>query len=270
MKDFHCISGLPRSGSTLLAALLSQHPDVHAGMSSPVLDMLETLLVTMSGRSEYSVFVDDERREKILRGVAHSYYEDVEKPCIVDTNRAWNSQLALLGRIFPGAKVVACVRQVPWILDSIERLVRKNCLQPSLIFNYQTGGNVYSRVEGLAGANGFVGFSYNSLKEAYFSPEARGRLLLLRYERFTADPVRAMAVVSKFLGLSEFQYNLKKISLDCCGFDEKIGMPGLHFVSGPVRPWCERESILPPDLFQRFTGDAFWEDKNFLPAIGIF
>ncbi|MGI4764644.1 MAG: sulfotransferase, partial [Janthinobacterium lividum] len=32
----HFISGLPRSGSTLLAALLRQNPTVHAHISSPV------------------------------------------------------------------------------------------------------------------------------------------------------------------------------------------------------------------------------------------
>ncbi|MGA8585530.1 MAG: sulfotransferase [Roseiarcus sp.] len=31
----HFISGLPRSGSTLLAALLRQNPRISAGMSSP-------------------------------------------------------------------------------------------------------------------------------------------------------------------------------------------------------------------------------------------
>jgi hypothetical protein len=33
---FHFISGLPRAGSTLTAAILRQNPRFHAGMSSPV------------------------------------------------------------------------------------------------------------------------------------------------------------------------------------------------------------------------------------------
>ncbi|MBD9680249.1 sulfotransferase, partial [Pseudomonas sp. PDM18] len=36
MQNFHFISGLPRSGSTLLSAILLQNPRFHAGMSSPV------------------------------------------------------------------------------------------------------------------------------------------------------------------------------------------------------------------------------------------
>ena len=37
MKNgIHFLSGLPRSGSTLLGALLKQNPKLHSGMSSPV------------------------------------------------------------------------------------------------------------------------------------------------------------------------------------------------------------------------------------------
>ena len=42
------------------------------------------------------------------------------------------------------------------MLDSIERLIRKNKFQPSGIFNFEPGGTAFSRVEGLAGANGMV------------------------------------------------------------------------------------------------------------------
>jgi sulfotransferase len=35
-NGLHFISGLPRSGSTLLAAILRQNPRFHSGMSSPV------------------------------------------------------------------------------------------------------------------------------------------------------------------------------------------------------------------------------------------
>ena len=35
-RTIHFISGLPRSGSTLLAAILRQNPSLHAHISSPV------------------------------------------------------------------------------------------------------------------------------------------------------------------------------------------------------------------------------------------
>ena len=34
--------------------------------------------------------------------------------------------MPLVHEMFPQAKVIACVRDVPWIMDSIERLLQKN------------------------------------------------------------------------------------------------------------------------------------------------
>ena len=53
-QTIHFISGLPRAGSTLLAALLKQNPRFHAHMSGPVATDLRRLLGAMSGRNEYS------------------------------------------------------------------------------------------------------------------------------------------------------------------------------------------------------------------------
>ena len=47
MKQLHFISGLPRSGSTLLAGILRQNPQFHAAMSSPVAPMMNGALEQM-------------------------------------------------------------------------------------------------------------------------------------------------------------------------------------------------------------------------------
>ncbi|MFB8794955.1 MAG: sulfotransferase [Microcoleus sp.] len=53
----HFISGLPRSGSTLLAALLRQNPRFHAAMTSPVGGLVERMLSAMSEDNECSLFI---------------------------------------------------------------------------------------------------------------------------------------------------------------------------------------------------------------------
>ena len=55
-QTIHFISGLPRAGSTLLAALLKQNPRFHAHMSGPLGSIFDALLGAMSGRNEFSVF----------------------------------------------------------------------------------------------------------------------------------------------------------------------------------------------------------------------
>ena len=141
----HFISGLPRSGSTLLAALLRQNPRFEAGMSGPLAGLFGALLGEMSARNEFSVFLDDTKRQRILHGLFDNFYADCTAEVIFDTNRAWCGWMPALARLFPDAKVIACVRELPWVVDSIERLIQRNVFSPSSIFNYSSGGTVYTR-----------------------------------------------------------------------------------------------------------------------------
>ncbi len=264
-NGLHFISGLPRSGSTLLAALLRQNPRVHAAMTSPVGSLFTALLREMSQGNETAVFLDDARRATLLRGLFEGYYRDVHPDRLVfDTNRLWASKLPPLTALYPEARMVCCVRHVPWVLDSIERLVRRNRFELSKIFNFEPGGTVYSRIEGLGGGNGMVGFAWNALREAYFGEEA-DRLLLVQYETLTATPQLALDAVYDFIGAPRFTHDPDAVEYaEAAEFDARLGTPGLHAVGRRVQPRT-RATILPPDLFRRFEQDSFWRD----PALNL-
>ena len=87
MTSIHFISGLPRSGSTLLAALLRQNPRFEAGMSGPLAGLFGALLGEMSARNEFSVFIDDAKRQRILHGLFDNFYAECDAEVIFDTNR---------------------------------------------------------------------------------------------------------------------------------------------------------------------------------------
>ena len=261
---YHFISGLPRSGSTLLAAVLRQNPRFHSDMSSPVGGLFNSLLNDMSAKNEGSMFIDDAQRKRILHGLFDNFYADHDAEVVFDTNRMWCTKLPALKDLFPESKVIACVRSVSWIVDSIERLVRKNAFQPSSIFGYQAGGTVYTRANGVAGADGLVGFAFDALKEAVFGEEAPERLCLLRYESLTANPKAAMSEIYQFLGEPAFEHDFENIAYDDRGFDKKAGTPGLHEVRKRIDT-NQRKTILPPDLFKRFENDAFWQGQGNVP-----
>ena len=115
-------------------------------MSGPVAGLFGALLGEMSGKNEFSVFISDAQRQRILAGLFANYYADSPAQVIIDTHRSWCTRLPALKTLFPQSRVIACVRNVAWIMDSIEHLVRHNAFQPSSIFNYLPGGTVYTRV----------------------------------------------------------------------------------------------------------------------------
>jgi sulfotransferase len=264
MASIHFISGLPRSGSTLLAALLRQNPRFEAGMSGPLANLTVALLGEMSARNDTSMFIDDTKRERILRGLFDNYYADCSAEVIFDTNRVWCAWMPAIARLFPDAKVIACVREVPWVIDSIERLIQRNSLSPSSIFNYSPGGTVYTRAFGVVAQDGLVGAAYDGLKQACYGAQ-RERLLLVQYESLTADPAKTMHTLYAFLGEPAFEHDFDHVDYDVTAFDERAGTPGLHTLRPTVKAE-PRATVLPPDLFTRFLNQAFWRDLQNLPA----
>lgn len=263
MQPVHFISGLPRSGSTLLAALLRQNPRFHAGMSGPLAGMFGALLGEMSERNEFAVFLDDAKRRRILNALFDQFYADCTADVIFDTSRAWCARMPAIADLFPDARVIACVRHLPWIVDSIERLVQKNVFSPSSIFGYTPGGTVYTRANGVAGADGMVGFAYDALKQACYGAQAE-RLLLVQYETLTTQPAKTMKAIYDFIGEPVYRHDFNHVEYDVEAFDRRAGTPGLHTVHGKVKAEA-RQSLLPPDLFQRFANDAFWRDAKRMP-----
>lgn len=270
-NGIHFISGLPRSGSTLLAALLRQNPRLHAGMTSPVGSLFSAMLRAASQENEAAVFIDDDQRARLLRGVFEAYYAELTPTkLVIDTNRLWTTKLSALAELFPAARTICCVRNPAWVIDSIERLIRRNKYEPSRIFNFDPGGTVYSRAEGLGSGAGMVGFALNALREAVFGEQA-DRLLLVRYESLTANPLGTLAAIYRFLGEELFSHDPAHIEpyYEGIEFDARMGTPGLHEVGSAVHV-ASRSTILPPDLFARFERDAFWDDMANLPAaVGV-
>jgi sulfotransferase len=265
-NGLHFISGLPRAGSTLLAALLRQNPRIHAAMTSPVGALVNGLMRQMSQENETAVFIDDGQRKRILKACVAAFYEDVAADKVVfDTNRQWTAKLALLANLYPKAKLICCVRSPAWVLDSLERLARNNPLEPSGINKFDTGGTVYSRAEALMSGNGMIGFATNALREAVFD-ERRERLLLVRYESLASQPQTVLEAIYDFIGEPVFQHDPNHVEqdYDALTFDMRLGAPGLHVVGSKVRV-TRRATILPPDLFKQYDAGSFWERPGELP-----
>jgi sulfotransferase len=258
MTNIHFISGLPRAGSTLLSALLRQNPRFRAGVASPLAMLCGNLLQHMSGATEFASFFTDERRSAILKAVFAAYYAEAPANRVVfDSNRNWTARTALLSALYPEARLICCVREVSWILDSIERLVRRNALQPSKLFNYRSGNSIYSRVETLMDPEkGLVGLAWSSLREAWFSDSA-DRLVLVCYDSLARYPREVMSRLYEALGEPSFEHDFDNVVFDEPAYDAELGLPGLHAVR-PKVDYRERDTCLPPDLVAKYGEVNFW------------
>ena len=120
-RPFHFITGLPRSGSTLLSGILLQNPRFHAGMTSLVGSLCSAVLGQVSAGTEFAPVVDRDKRRALLRGLVDSYYADVDKEVIFDTNRAWSAMLPLVRDLFPQAAAAIALGQPDALAAPIDR-----------------------------------------------------------------------------------------------------------------------------------------------------
>lgn len=261
MQRVHFISGLPRAGSTVLAAILRQNPRIYAAMSGPVAGLVSALQINASA-GEFSVFLDNARRTRILRSVFESYYSDTAGiGLIFDTNRSWTARVPLLSELFPDCKVICCVRDIGWIINSIEALLRRNPLQLSRIFECKPMVSAYARAEYLMNPEkGLIGAAWSTLREAWFGEHAH-RLIVITYDQLVANPAQTIEKLYTELREPSFAHNFDDVEYDEQTYDSAVGSPGLPKVRRKVAPlWSQ--PIIPPDLFAKYKDRSFWTDNN--------
>jgi len=227
-KEYYFISGLPRSGSTLLSAILRQNPDFYADISSPVQGMLTSAIGHMS-TTEASPNITDHQRDSVLKGMVDGYYSNIEKPVIFDSSRGWTSQTNLLKAMYPYTRIICCVRDINWILDSFEKI--SNVIKPW-----------YWLQEGLLANPSMI--------------------LLVEYNDLTQKPEETMRRVYDFIGMDYYEsHDYENVEYSNDPFDLKISTPDLHTVSGRVE-YRERETILPQQILDKYSGYEFWRQEN--------
>jgi sulfotransferase len=265
LEKVHFISGLPRSGSTLLAAILRQNPAFRTDITGPVAALCGMMHQQIGGKGEFSVLFNEERCAHMLRGIFDLYYAQVPSGSVVfDTNRTWTSRAALLGALYPQSRIICCVRDVGWILDSLERMRVKHPLRVSKIFTPHSGESLYLRVDALMNSeSGLVGMAWCMLREAWFS-ESATRLIAIPYDVLVREPARTIRRLYRELGEPLYEHDFRNVGYEAPEYDENLGMPGLH----TVRPTVEyqlREPVIPPDIFAKYAPTHFWDNPQLNP-----
>jgi sulfotransferase len=264
-SKFRFIAGLPRSGSTLLAALLRQNPRFHASMSSPLARMVSSVLVEMTG--EDAPLVPPEKRSGVLRALFDAFYaeEAAAREVIFDTNRGWGARLPLLAALFGDVKMICMVRDVASVMDSFEVLVRRNVFNRSGLFlDERERATIYTRAEALLLPGRTIGYALASLKEAFYGEHASS-LLLVEYDHLVNLPGPTLQLIYQFLGEPPFEHSFDALQYDVPDFDAGIATPGLHLVKPSVQA-VTRRTVLPQDLHDRLVQLNFWRQPGYSQA----
>jgi len=250
-KTLHFLSGVPRSGSTVLAAILNQNPMTHVSTTSALGAALDGL-ATAWHQNKLLVDNDPERKKlaHTMRGVIDAFYDETDKPVIIDKARNWpipvimQAMSQVLGRKM---KIIATVRSIPDCMASFVRVAK-----PENLDEFLTSGSLAAHLKG----------SYMTLQGGYaYDPEC---FLFVEYEDLLANPQAELERIHAFLDLPHFEYDFQNIDGSTVKEDDENlhGTSGLH----DIKPVLERQhNDSPRDLlkhhYPQFCQPEFWLDR---------
>ena len=126
------MSGLPRSGSSLIQNILNQNPYFYATGTSPILNIILKLKNLYSNDLIIKSTPDKNKYDNYVNGIGgfiSNYYEN-NKNIIFDKNRGWANNLLLFDKIVKhkNTKIIFMYRDPIEVCNSMEHLHRKTIL----------------------------------------------------------------------------------------------------------------------------------------------
>jgi sulfotransferase len=148
-KRYHFISGLPRSGSTLLSTILNQNPNFNAAISSPLARFIRLIITESYSGPGYKLQCPESKRIELIQSLVETYHSHLPQEVNFNTNRGWTSFTDLLSITHPESKIICCVRDITRILDSFENLFRKHPFHVSSMYSTDESSTVFTRCDAL-------------------------------------------------------------------------------------------------------------------------
>ena len=256
-RCYYFISGLPRSGSTLLSAILRQNPEFYADITSPVQGIVENTIDFITG-CENNFNIMEEHRKNILLSIFEGYYSNIQTPVIFDSSRSWTKNTTLLKKLFNYTKILCCVRDIPWIINSFEIILNKNCFYTKKLNEQILSGNISVRSNEIFNRN--IIDSINFLREGFsINPEM---IYFVEYDNLCKNPEKEMKTIYKFLNKSYYPHDFENLQYSNENFDKFCNLKNLHTVRKKVE-YKEQKKVLPPELWQRYENMniEFWKKE---------
>ena len=224
------LSGLPRTGSTLLSAILSQNPEIHAEGNSAVCQLMWDMQCSVYGTANQQLIASDrlDTGIELIKNIPNIYYKDVTASTVIDKCRSWTlpDNMAMLNKYFEHKpKVLVLERPLIEIVRSFVALRQAN--------NYQ--GNPE---EGLLDTwSEPIMRSYEGVKWA--KTNNNGEFLFIQYDDLLNNTKSTINKIYEFCELESFEHDFNNIVNKHPENDEVYGMLGQH----DIRPTINKRDL---------------------------
>ena len=241
------LSGIPRSGSTLLTSLLNQRPDTYASPTSNLCDTMGAAVQAWESNPTTKAQGGSKRDlRRILKSIADARY-DTDK-LVFDKGRGWPAPqiMETMEKVTGSVKIVATVRPVAECLASFIRISSEEVTDTK---DFCKNSHLAQHLFG----------AYAQLKAGY---EARPEnFLFIDYYDLIDNTQEQMDRIADFVGIDHFSHDRNNVPPSNEN-DEVWGIEDLHLLRSTVShdDWSAEE-VLGAEVFKFYQGGEFWNDK---------
>ena len=247
-KKYHFISGLPRTGSTILCNILSQNPRFRCdGVTSGLLDVIGMTRDNWQNIPEFKTWDCKDAQARVMRGMLKGFYADSDHPVVFDKSRGWSAHVEMAEMLIETkARILVPVRDMRAILSSWEKMFRKSkdLKSAELPAHVQS---VEDRIKHWGGPGEPTGRAYIAIKDA-LQRGFEDRMLFIDFDNLCLRPEYEMKRIYTFLEEEYYPHDFDNIEQKNLEEDQLPWMIDLHK--------CQKKLAPIPQDWERILGRA--------------
>lgn len=224
-KEFAIISGLPRTGSTLLVALLSQNPRIYGEGASALCQLMWDVQQTCDNIDAVAANRRFDTKHDILSALPELYYKNVDQSIVIEKGRTWthpNNFNMWTAHVNPDQKIVVMIRPLEDVFKSMAALRINN--------GWENSDNLYFDLLEVGGEPICRAAEAIALAKVDF-PE---RILFVDYRDLVKDSIKVLDSIYAFYGWERFEHSLENITHNNPEDDEVHGLNGMHEIRDTI------------------------------------
>ncbi len=270
-KTYHFMAGLPRSGSTVLAALLNQHPDIYASPQTDLVQMLYDLNEEIGNYESHKAGLFHDSYKRVVSNIADNFYSHIDKPVVIDKNRGWGTPYNwtnLSPYVNVNGKVILTLRPILEVLASFVKVMDKTetelgytpyLNQDLWVTNYRNKKD--AQIECLMQPNGEIDRAIYSV--ANLLKNHGDKVFVVWFNDLIEMPQQTMNGIYDFLEIDRYEHNFNSIKeVDAHDDVNGYGIAGLHDISSKLA----KPDTKPEDYLSDFVMDKYKNALDFLWA----
>jgi sulfotransferase len=266
-KKYFFMAGLPRSGSTLLASILNQNPDIYVSAQSP----LPNILGAAYNQYQSKENLDSSRFDDIYNVVDNIiplFYEKHPEKYIIDKNFSWldpHPYVILEHHLKNNIKVICPVRDVMEILASWNKLCEndKNNEYDKLIIKGDKSKRPIADKRAdffinISGEESGIKNSIEAMKRVLY-PQFKDSILLVEYNDIVIKTKETIEKIYDFLGIEKFEHTFNSLKTTH-EYNDVWGAKGHHEIKTEIqKEEYDLSKIFSDSVIKKYSGLEFWK-----------